>query len=264
MSLPILTRIGLTQKESEIYELLLQKGEMIGGDIIAITGLKRATVYKSLYSLEEKGLVTTQDIHKKIHFKPEPPDKLLALAEQQIRAQERAKGDIQTIMPDLMSSFVLAVEKPVVSTFEGIKGIKEIYEDTLRIGKPVYAVLTTAEVEPHLFKWLTSVYTKKRAKAGIHAHVIASTGSWAREYAKKDEKEARSTVIVPSSVFPFTHEVDIYGDKVAFINFKKGDALIGVVINHPQIAQTMKAWFDLAWYGATRYNTPLAEGTTGE
>jgi hypothetical protein len=44
--------------------------------------------------------------------------------------------------------------------------------------------------------------------------------------------------------------VDIYGDKVAFINYKKGEALIGVVINHPQIAETMRAWFELAWAGA--------------
>lgn len=255
MSLPVLETIGLTQKESQIYELLLQKGEMIGGEIIAQTGLKRATVYKSLYTLEEKGLISKQDIHKKIHFKPEAPNRLMTLAEEQIRIKERAQSDIRTLLPDLMSSFILAVEKPIVSTFEGVKGLQEIYEDTLREKKPIYAVLTTAEVEATMFKWLTTVYTKKRAKAGIHAHVIASTGTWAREYAKKDEKEARSTILVPSAEFPFKHEVDIYGDKVAFINYKKSNALIGVVINHPQIAQTMKAWFDLAWYGAARYNS---------
>ena len=39
-----------------------------------------------------------------------------------------------------------------------------------------------------------------------------------------------------------------------YINFKKGDALIGIVIHHPLIRQTMKALFDLAWKGAEKSN----------
>lgn len=250
MSLPFLETIGLTGKEAEIYELLLKKGELVGGDIIKETSLKRATVYKSLYSLEKKGLISKQDLNKKIHFRPLPPDRLIELADSQIKKHERARSDVRTLLPDLMSSYILAVEKPVVSTFEGVKGLKEIYLDTLREGKPISAVLTTAAVEPELFDWLTSYYAKQRVKHGVFARVIASTGTWSKEYVKKDAAEARETLLVPDTQFPFAHEVDIYGDKVAFINYKKGDALIGVVINHPQIARTMRAWFDLAWKGA--------------
>ena len=34
------------------------------------------------------------------------------------------------------------------------------------------------------------------------------------------------------------------------------DYLLGIVIKHPLIAQTMKAWFDLAWEGAEKYSKP--------
>ena len=252
MSQLFLLKIGLSTSEANLYELLLRLGEVPVGILVKESGMKRPTVYKALYALEKKKLVTKQDIGKKIHFRPEPPTELLALADKQTKELERARGDLRAILPQLNSSYILAVEKPIVTTFEGVEGLKEIYEDTLKEAKPIYAVLQTAEVEPEMYKWLTKFYVKKRVKAKIWAKVIVASGKWSGEYQRKDEKELRESILVPSEKFPFKHEVDIFGDKVAFINYKKGEALIGIVINHPQTAQTMKAWFDLAWEGATK------------
>lgn len=257
MSLPFLETIGLTKKEAEIYELLLKLGEVPAGKIIKETKFKRATVYKTLYSLEKKGLISKRDFKKKIHFRPESPTQLLGLAESQFQTLERAKSDIQAIIPQLSSSYVLAVEKPVVSTFEGIEGLKKIYEDSLREGETIYSTLQTGEVEPELFKWLTTSYIRQRVKKKIWAKVIVASGKWAEEYQKKDKKELRESVLVPSKRFPFQHETLIYGDKVAFVNYKKGESLIGVVIKHPQIAKTVKAWFDLAWEGGKNLTSAL-------
>lgn len=250
MPLPTLESIGLTKNEAQLYDLLLRLGEVPAAKIVAEAGLKRPTVYKTLYSLEKKGLVIQRDITKKLHFRPESPTQLLALAEQEHEAVDRAREDVRRLIPQLTSSYILAVKKPVVTTFEGVEGLKQIYEDTIREGKEIYAVLQTAEVNPTMYAWLTNIYIKKRRKAGIPAKVIVASGKWSEEYQSKDEQELRETILVPNEQFPFQHEVDIYGNKVAFINYKKGEALVGIVINHPQIAQTMKAWFDLAWIGA--------------
>lgn len=254
MSQTLWETLGLTGKEADIYDLLLKRGESETAPIIRELNLKRATAYKSLYALEKKGLVTKRDIGKITHFRPEPPTKLLAYAEEQVQRQARAKADLQSLIPSLTSAYLLAVEKPVVSTFEGIKGLQDIYEDTLREGKEIKAVLQTAEVEPAVYEWLTTHYVKQRAKLKIPAKVIISSGKWSDEYVKKNETELRESITVPSSIFPFKHEVDIYGDKVAFINYKKGEALVGVVITHPQAAETMRSWFDLAWRGAKKVN----------
>ncbi len=256
MSNTLLTSIGLSEKESLLYELLLKMGEKSVTQLAKQAGVKRATAYHILYELEKKGLVKKRDIGKKIHFQLEPPDKLLQVADTKLKDYERARKELSDFIPDLTASYILTVEKPVVTTFEGVRGLKEIYMDTLRDKQPVYAVLTTATVEPELFKWLTTYYGKARAKAGIHAKVIVSSGTWAEEYERKDEEELRETVQVPHHLFPFKHEVDIYGSKVAFINYKKGDPLVGVVINKADIAKTMKAWFDLAWKGAETISSP--------
>lgn len=254
MSLDFLETIGLSKKEADLYDLLLRLGEVPAGEIIEKMHLKRATAYKLLYALEEKGLISKRDKGKIIHFRPEPPAALLNFAENHIKSVERIRSDIRALIPQMTSSYVLSVERPVVSTFEGVEGLKKIYEDTLREKKEIYAVLQTAEVDPTLYEWLTKIYAKKRTRAGIHANVIVASGKWSGEYQENDEKENRTTILVPQETFPFKHEVDIYGDKVAFMNYKKGESLIGVVITHPQIAATMKAWFDLAWVGAGTLN----------
>lgn len=254
MSLGILENIGLTKNEADLYELLLKLGEVPAGEIIKQAKLKRATAYKVLYSLAKKNLVSYREIAKKIHFRPEPPTSLLSLAEKQYQSLERAKENLQAVLPQLASNYVLSVEKPVVTVFEGVEGLQKIYEDTLKEGKTIYAVLQTAEVDPVLYGWLTKDYIRRRVRQKVWAKVIVASGKWSGEYQRKDKKEYRETVPVPSRKFPFQHEVDIYGDKVAFINYKKGETLIGLIIKHPQIAQTMKAWFDLAWEGAKGFS----------
>lgn len=251
MSPTFFETIGLTATEARLYELLLKLGEVSAGRLIAETSLKRPTVYKSLYTLERKGLVKKQEKGKIIHFRPEPPTSLLSLAEEQYKTLERAKKDLQSLLPQLTSTYTLAVEKPVMRLFEGVDGLKDIYEDTLTEAKPIYAVLQTAEVEPHLYKWLTTTYVKKRAKLGISAQVIVASGKWSKDYITRDKEEGRATRMVPSETFPFQHEVLIYGPKVGFVHYKKNDALIGIILHHPQIAVTMKAMFDLAWEGAS-------------
>jgi sugar-specific transcriptional regulator TrmB len=250
MALSFLKSIGLTDKETVLYELLITQGELPISTLLKKTNLKRATVYKSLYSLEKKGLIIKKTIAKKIHFRPTSPTNLLSIAEEQFRALERAKDDLQTIMPELTSSYIVSVEKPVVTQFEGIDGLKKIYEDTLQEGKPIYAALTTEKIEPTLFRWITNVYIKKRIEKKIPVKVIISSGGWADTYVKKSEKELRETRLVSAKAFPFAHEMDIYGDKVAFIDFREGKTLIGIIIHHPAIAQTMKALWSLAWGGA--------------
>lgn len=250
MSLEFLETIGLTKKEAQLYELLLTIGEVPARELIQKSQLKRATAYKSLYALEKKGLVTKMKKDKKIHFRPEPPAALLNLAERQHHELERARDNIQSLIPQLTSDYIMAVEKPIISTFEGVEGLKRIYLDTIKEGKTVYAVLQTAAVNEELFEWLTNVYVKKRVQAKIHAHVIVASGKWSETYQKLDKKEYRTTILVPSEKFPFQHEVNIYGNKVAFMNYRKGEKLIGFIIDHPQTAKTMKSWFDLAWKGA--------------
>ncbi len=256
MSLSFLQNFGLTNNEIELYDLLLRLGEVPAQVILRETKLKRPTIYKSLYSLAKKGLITKHDIKKKIHFRPESPTKLLELADKQYKEFDRARENLQAALPMLGSEYIQSTEKPVVRIYEGREGIKDIYKDTLKEGALIYAVESLEDFDDEIWKWANEYYMKVRPKMNIHTKVIISTGRRATLHRSRDVKHFRVTKEVPFDKFPFQLEVDVYEDKVAFINYR-ADHLLGIVVKHPLIAQTMKAWFELAWEGAERYSKPV-------
>jgi sugar-specific transcriptional regulator TrmB len=247
MPIPNPEIVGITEKEAKLYELLINLGELDAARLINESGFKRPTVYKSLYSMAEKGLVTELEKDGKSYFRPEPPHKLLEVAEEQYNRLNRARSDISSMLPELVSAFTLSTERPVVTTFQGLKGLKAIYEDMLKTAVPINAALYTGEVEPELFKWLTGDFTKRRIAAKIPVKSIVASGGWAEQYEKESAESYRETRLIDSAKYPIKHEIDVFGDKVAFIDFQKGGSLIGVVINHPQIANSMRAWFNSNW-----------------
>src|SRR5581483_9162757 len=176
MSLNYLQTIGLSKSEANLYELLLRLGEVPASVVVRESKLKKPTVYKHLYELEEKGLVTSKDIENKIHFKPEPPTKLIELTQQHYETLDRTLGSLQTAIPHLSQLYLHSTEKPIVRTYEGFEGIKEIYKDTLKVGKTIYALLKPEDFDPDVWEWGHKYYIPARARRKIHAQVIVGSG----------------------------------------------------------------------------------------
>lgn len=253
----ILKESGLKDKEAVIYDILLESGTLPVSEIIKKSKLKRGIVYKTLYDLQDKGLVSQKIIKKRLHFSAEHPYKLSEIIEEQLKEARNHQLTLQTYLPQLISIFKIGDNKPGVKIYEGINGIKEVYNDTLKEGKEIWAILQTSEVEPKIYEWLTHTYSKKRADMGIWAKVIAAEDLKTKYYVSKNKTEKRETRIVPKKKFPIGIEVDIYGNKVAFINFHKNSDLVGIIIQNDLIANTMRAMFTLAWERAGDYTTNL-------
>lgn len=253
MSLPFLETIGLTAKEAGLYELLLRLGEVPAQTIIKESKLKRATAYKVLYSLEKKGLVSQKDIEKKIHFRPESPTKLLELSEQTHETYDRAREDLRKMLPELTSSYILSVERPVVTTYEGEEGIKKANLAVLAEKKEILAYLViNPEIDKRFEKFWKHYYAlRKRDK--IFVRSITPNTKAGIEYKKRDKTELRETKLVPKDVFPFAIEKNIVGNKVVFFSTQQGK-LIATIVENKAIADTERTIFELAWKQADYFD----------
>lgn len=253
MSLPFLETIGLTKKESDLYELLLRLGEVPAQDIIRESKLKRATVYKSLYALEKKGLVSQKDIEKKIHFRPEAPTSLLSLAENQYHTLERAKSDLQANLQNLTSQYVLSVEKPIIRLFEGVEGLKQAHLVVLGEKKEILAyVRLDKKLDAPLVDFWPQYYRIRR-KNNIFVRSICPDNPEGRAYKKKDKKELRETRLIPFKLYPFEIEKNIVGNKVIFFSRQEGK-LIATLIENRAIADTERAIFKLVWEETNKFS----------
>lgn len=256
MSLPFLQQFGLTENEAGIYEALLRLGEVPAWQVVQEVKLKRPTVYKALYNLEKLGLVTKNGKAKVIRFAPSSPQKLLELADLKFTSLERAKENLTASLPQLTSSYILSVEKPVVRTYEGIEGIKQAHLEILSAKKEILAFVAINEDIDKQLGTFWKKYFRTRKKNNIFAKVISPNKKGAKEYQQRDKDELRETRIVPVEKFPINIEKDIVGNKVAFFSSQENKLIVTIIENKP-IADTERAMFELAWEQAKRYNDQL-------
>jgi sugar-specific transcriptional regulator TrmB len=250
MHINFLDNLGLTQKEIQIYDTLLAHGEMLPGVLIKVLGLKRATVYKALYSMEEKGVVVQRKVDGKATFCPEPPSKLVEKFKQKVESEQQVLKTMQDQLPQLMNSFVFSLEKPVMTLYSGVEGLKQIYQDTLNDNKLLRTSVTFEQVDQAFFEWVMNFYIPEKKKRKIPARMMLSEAPWTEFYTHENLDGISELLVVPREQGGAQHSVAIYGDKVAFVNYLSDQSILGVVIHHPLIARTLESWFDMAWNGA--------------
>ena len=140
-----------------------------------------------------------------------------------------------------------------VTYYKGVGGLKKIYEQTLKDKNPIFALTANIlEIDPELRNWLTEKYVKKRKENKIFAKVISPKTGLAKEYLKNDKDGYRKTLLIPKDKFPISIEINIFGNKVGLMSYKKNE-LMGTVIESKEIAKSMRVFFDLAWEKAQVY-----------
>src|SRR3989344_7186656 len=112
MNTEILTKIGLTQRESDAYLALLKLKEALASEISKKTKESRSHLYDTLKSLIEKGLVSYVIKNGKKYFRPSPPEKLLDY----IQEKERT---IKDFLPELHELYKPSISYPSVEVSEG-------------------------------------------------------------------------------------------------------------------------------------------------
>lgn len=245
--LSTLTSIGLSAEEADIYQSLLSHGPQGASQLAKTTSVKRTYVYAVCTSLISKGLTTKLQKGHNTTFTALNPTQLQSLAQEHSLQASQALFGLENLLPQLISQYTSASSKPVITYHEGVEGVKKVYQDTLTAPGTLYALVQTSTVDPAIYDWVTKTYVKDRISHHINVQAIVASGSKTKIYTALDQKELRQTKVVDSTLFPFQLEINIYGDKVAFINHRTGTQLLGIIINHPLIATTLRSWFHLVW-----------------
>lgn len=229
--------LGLSEKELAVYLSVLELGEGHIQDISRKSGLQRTSVYNFLEELKERQLISEIKKGKRRIFSATSPHLLLEQQKSKVSSVER-------LIPQLLAIQNSVKDKPRVSFYEGMEGIKEIYRMTLRDKQIIYAWedldRTHDMLPPSFFKG----YPEERAAKKIPARCIDRDSPFARDWtAKNNVRLARESRFVSSD--EFGTEINIFGNKVAFFSYNKENPF-GVVIDDASIALAQKvAWTEL-------------------
>ena len=248
---PLLQSIGLTPDEATVYETLLIHGSQgAGGLVKRIKDIKRSLLYKVLERLVDKGLILQTRKQGKLEFSPQPPGTLVRLAEKQEEVARRSHEAIASSLPELKAKYNLSTEKPVIRFFEGVEGLKKMYEERLAAGnQETYLIRSSrARVYYEAFgKWFT-YYLARRAKLGVKVHALTVDDEHAIHDPKIDK--ARHTIRTWLRPQDYTAPIDIsvQGDHVSLLSY--GKEMFGIVMENAPMAQAFKEVFLLAEKGA--------------
>jgi sugar-specific transcriptional regulator TrmB len=247
MTNQILINSGLSPEQSEIYLSLIEHGSQTAIGISKTTKVKRTYVYKICQELAHQNLINIEQKSRTTFFTPLSPNIILNKLSEKKSQIESAQIGLNSLLPSLLSKFRLIDEKPIITYYEGIEGIKKVYLDTLSENKPILALVETSKVDPDVYQWITQTYAPERIKHQISVKAIVTTGTKTEKYTNLDKAELRQTKVISNDKFPFEHEINIYGNKIALINHHKNSQLIGIIIDNSQIATTFRSWFNLTW-----------------
>ncbi len=235
-----LSSLGLDTRESATYLAALELGETLILPLARHAGLKRATLYEVMPKLHDLGLISYGKKGKRRTVIAQDPSKLVYMQEQKLQ-------DIRAVLPQLMSRFNALESKPKLFSYEGIEGIKQVYEDTLAEEFPILSFLQVQEIEPQIKQYLLKSYVPRRVKRGIRVKNVVSGQADEAEATLPDKGTYRENRYVDAKLFPANIEVLIYSNKVAFITYKTGSQPMGIIIENKDIAETMRSFHKMAW-----------------
>ena len=237
----VLSQLGFSPNEIKVYLAGLEMGQAAAQEIAGKAGLKRTTTYSILANLINRGVVGKTKVRGKTRFVANPPERLLSVT----RELER---HIKESLPQLEAIYNKNETKPKITFFEGEHAIQNVYDDTLR------------EKPEEILEWNTDAYFQspnvdpnyidKRIALNIKARRIAGSGSkWDTKHKYLDQKELAETRIVSKELFWPGIEVNIYGNKISFMNYAEN---MSVIIESKAIADAMRQAYELSWRGAEK------------
>ncbi len=246
MIIDTLKELGLSQEEADIYSTLLDKGSLTATAISKNSKVKRTYVYAVCKSLIKKGLVSQLTEKNVTTFSPLSPDHLMDLAERQKQEVLKASQTLEGILPTLKNKYEVVDNKPVVTYYEGIEGIKKVYKDILNTNKNILLFRSIYDDKNPDINNIVLNQIEEQVKRGIKTRTITPLEkSTKNTFLNFDSSRLVERHIVKSSHLDLPAQVIIYGSKVAMISLKK--EIVVTVLDNLDIATTMQNVFELIW-----------------
>lgn len=243
-----LEQLDLTKIQIRVYLALLQLKQATIQEIAAKSKVKRTSVYHSLNNLIIKGLATfTNKGWHRQYFAENPKKVLLTFKDKQDDLKQQEKK-FMNILPDLASLYSTKITQPKVAYYDGIDGIKQLYEDTLiTLSQGDEILAYVADYDNKKLEEYMHDYVVRRAIKGIRARGIAENKPGIKAFTRENAKELRTTKLVSEKKFNLENEINIYADKMIIITYTPEP--FGVLIESKAVANTQRAIFEMAWNG---------------
>lgn len=243
----IFEEVGLTKTEALAYEEMLNSGEVTPPRLAKAICISRENAYYVLKSLIKHNLAEQVNNRKTATYRPLSPERLKDMFHtEKLRFAEKEKA-IEAILPKLNTMYSLRNNKPSVAYFEGIKGIKLLYEDIFKGEIPKeLLIFRSPEDEKNLdLDWIKKD-NRRLTLAGVHTRLI-SPKSEGKLFSEVNGLKINRDIRYSDEDLSLPAEISIYNNRVNIVSYKKDK--IGAIIESKDFADSMRKIFNHIWEG---------------
>lgn len=235
----VLDELGLGRNKGVVYMASLAVGT---GPVVLIAkeaGLPRTTTHEILQGLSLQGLVSFVTRGRTQVYTAASPEKLRQILHERERRLER-------VLPELLALVNTGGVRPHVRFYEGVEGIKAVFEDTLTVSDGLLrGILSMENLYAVPGKDFMDDYIRRRVASDIRLRVVRSRAKEVGEEAWPTSiGELRELRYAPAELV-FTMTVYVYGDTVSVMGTEKEQ--FGMIVSSPDLAQTFRNLFEVLW-----------------
>ena len=240
----ILYKLGLKENEINVYiECFKRKQGLFVSEMTKLTNIKRSTVNLIVERLVKQGFLTFHIEGSRKKFTAETLESILFHFEGIV-------SDFKDIIP-LIKAEHDDQKKTRIKFFEGKDTVERIFSDILLTmksskfqGQPILAVSSGDDILRALPNH-GKQFINKRIKEGIPIKWLAPKHPTTEKFLHTSKKDLRELKFFDGKKYPFNTEIDVYGNKIAFISFSREP--FGVIIESTSVHKSCVSIFNMLW-----------------
>jgi HTH-type transcriptional regulator, sugar sensing transcriptional regulator len=242
----------LTKGESKVYETLVELGESSIGSIIKVSGVSSSKIYDILERLSKKGLVSSINKNGKQYFSSANPDRLNEILVEEKKKFEDYDQKLKMIVNNLNSRKNISKPLSILSSYEGIHGMKTVLDsvlESLRKGDEILILGSPRSVGEQAGGYLKD-WQKRRIKNGAVCRIITDMDaiSWEDLWWEKSKKKKLTFTKKSNSVSP--SYLVITKDLVVTVYFS--GVILTFMVEHKDIASRYIDFFNNLWNSSSK------------
>jgi len=230
-----LREIGLSKNEAKIYQMLLESGPSLVGEISLKTKIHRRNVYDSIEKLKEKGFASWTIKNNRKYFEAVDPKRILDIFEEK-------KEKIKSIIPQLTKR---QKEAQDVRVYTGAEGRKIVFEDKLKCGGE-QLVLGAHSPSKRISRYV-KLYHKRRIAKKIPLKMLYPLNELeaAKYFSKLKYVKVR---ILPKLLSKTPIAINVYGNKVAFLmDDAEKQSHLTILVEDKNLSEDFRNYFYAIW-----------------
>jgi len=246
-----LKKLGLSNKEVEIYLTGLKSGPVKASLLSRKTGITRQHTYDILKTLEARGFVSKSGTGYGQQFIMQDPKNLKGLLDKEKRKIEKLNLTLDKLMPEFESFFAHNGMVPKIKFYEEIDGIKEMLEDTLNVkNKEQLYVGALADLIEVIGKEYLDNWVDRRITKGVFSKTVRIKSKEIVEETYSGEAKYLREIRFAPEDFKISQTIVMYDNKVGIISSKQ--ECYGFIIESEEFNNSIKMFFNLLWIASSK------------